>query len=470
MPTDISYVRPNNPLVPEIVKLSPIDQFTIRVYTPLLLCFKTELSSSDTAICSVLKQSLANVLDSMSWFAGTICTANKAHGTVELCISEDDAVPFKVQDLRTDPRGNLLDFDGLTRDHFPPSRLDPSILLPGSIQPGPVAPCLEVQVNFIRGGLILATNTHHSVVDGCGIGVFWKHWAREAAAISQGLIVPLSERFPREALDRWPLFPVPGKCPPAMSEYPGFTNQGVAGYIRETSGLTISCWRISRDSLQELIRQVQAGTGTDNPGTQNSVLSAFLLRHFTRARQLGNRGVTTVAAFGANDIRARMDPPLHPDYPGNAVAHSKVTFPLTQVVSPGMDSLAKVSFSILESVEWWTPERIRQMLSSMQTHPQVRGLSRSMDLEADTCLEVSNTSNMPVYSAFWGHHLGSPVSVRLPHLPILDGQVRVFPRLPDGGIELLLFTHETVVERMKGDSEFTKFVEYYVMSGRRFLP
>ncbi|KAL4917432.1 transferase family-domain-containing protein [Aspergillus aurantiobrunneus] len=455
MPTDTSFVRPNVPLVPETVKLSPIDQFTIRVFTPTLVCFKTEPGAPEDTICSVLKQSLANVLDNMYFLAGKIRVADKTPGTVELSVSEDDAVLFNVHTMRGDEEDHFLDLDELARDHFPPSRLDPAVLLPGSVFSWPVAACMAVQVNFIRGGLILAANIHHSVVDGSGIGVVLKYWARQAAAISQGLIVPTSETFARDALDRWPLFPVPGMSP-AMSEYPGFTNKGVAEYFRTTEGLTISCWRISPANIRNLVGKVRTGDVTDKPGTESSVISAFLLRYYTKARRLDERGVTTVSAFASCDARTRMEPPLHPDYPGNVVVHSQATFPLAQVLSPCMDSLGDISLSIMESIEWWTPERVRQLLSSMQTHPRVGDVSRSMDLEADTCLEVSNVGNMQLYSTFWGNHLGNPCSLRLPYIPVLDGQIKFMPRLPDGGLELMFFMHKTPLERLKGDLEFTK--------------
>ncbi|KAA8650889.1 uncharacterized protein ATNIH1004_003578 [Aspergillus tanneri] len=467
MDTKPTYVRPNFPLVPETIKLSPFDQFAPRGYLPLLLFFKTKTNIPVEELSLELKQGLANTLDVMYFLAGYLEVENAAHNTLELHITGDAGVPFQVKNLR-DVENRSLDFSELERGYFPPSKLDASVLLLEHL-PQQGLPCLTVQANFICGGLILGLNFHHSVVDGPGVAVLWKIWSRQTTAVSEGHIVSASETCTTKALERWPLFPVHG-CRRRLCEFPGFTDvqmlqssgsdNGVkAPGCSQSSGIpTITCWHIPKNKLLELQEKAKPRSANSPVGTENSVLSAFIWRHYTKARCPQHLDVK-VALFTTCDARSRLDPPLHPDYPGNAIVDCRALMSPVQLHSSDSDAIGQISSAVMESISWWTPDNIGSLLCSMQAYPRVGDVIRSVHVEHNA-LQITNISTVPLYSSFWGKNLEYPRAIRPPWLPMIDGLVNISPRLRDGGLEIFISADDQVTERLKQDAEFAEYIQY----------
>ena len=55
--------------------------------------------------------------------------------------------------------------------------------------------------------------------------------------------------------------------------------------------------------------------------------------------------------FLPRDVRARLNPPLHPDYPGNAVVYSKADAPIDELFSSKPDVLYRIASHIRSSIE-----------------------------------------------------------------------------------------------------------------------
>lgn len=136
------------------------------------------------------------------FFAGRIVKHDVARDRIQIENSTDDGVRFKFNDLtlsETQPS-----FDDLEQAHFPPSKLDIS-LLPMNVlfTTGSNYPALLLQANFIKGGLLLAVCPHHSTTDAVGWTVLIKSWAKYTAAAAKGSRI--TPRQTPEMLDRSPL-------------------------------------------------------------------------------------------------------------------------------------------------------------------------------------------------------------------------------------------------------------------------
>jgi hypothetical protein len=97
------FIQPKSPSVPEIVKQSPIDQFTVRIYIPGLLFFKLSPDVSHNDICSQLQHGVRGLLDDMPFLADNIEEDCAERGTLQLEIPDNASVLFKIKDL-THPR------------------------------------------------------------------------------------------------------------------------------------------------------------------------------------------------------------------------------------------------------------------------------------------------------------------------------------------------------------------------------
>ncbi|KAH9204907.1 transferase family-domain-containing protein [Leptodontidium sp. 2 PMI_412] len=477
MATTTVYVRPIAPLVPETIKLSPIDQYMARLYIPLLLFFKINADASRRAICSDLQLGLGNLLNEMPFLAGNVIIEDDERGTVQMDIPENPGVLFKIKDLTDPEKGPTLDYDELEKAWFPPSSLDPAALTPIHFVPEPIAPCFAVQANFIRGGLILALFCHHTVMDGVAMATVWKRLSSHVAAISESRVLPDSELFQAKALERSSLFGGSGSR--RLTDFPGFEKRRAqAAPEPESSGpsvsletkadkqtsqsppLTIAYWYISRENLRELEKKGKSTKPTDIKLTEGNIFSAFVWRHYGRARCLQQHGIKTMSFFMPCDARARLDPPLHPDYPGNAVVYSKADVPIDELFSSKPDALYRIASHIHSSIEWWSSDKIWDLLSAMDSWPRVGDVVRSVDVSCKTVLTITNTSPFPLFASYWGVNMGTPCTLRMPGTYVKDGRVVILPRLPDGGMEFITCLDVESLEHLKADGEFTRYAQF----------
>lgn len=471
MATSSDYVRPNVSLVPEIMKLSPFDQYTIRVYIPALLFFKLESESTRDVICSDLRAGLASLVDDMPFLAGNVILDDEERGSIQVDIPDDAGVLFKVEEYLGEMKRPVLDFKELEKNGFSSSLLDPSVLAPLHFVPEASAAVLAVQVNFIKGGMILALYAHHSVVDGVAMATIWKRWSMHVAAASEARILPSSEAFPTEALERSPLFHGMGTRR-KLHDFPGFTeipklsseqdvvlNGGEKGNSAEPPALAIAYWYISQENLRALEAKVKPMSNMAGV-TEGNVFSAFVWQHYSRARRLEQRGIKNVAFFMPCDARARLDPPLHPSYPGNAVIHTRTEVPISELYSSEPEALYRLATRISDSIEWYSSDKIWELLSAMEAAPRISDVQRSMDVTCKTDLEITNTSSFPLFSLHWGENLGSPYVFRVPGIHVLDGQVAILPRLADGGLEFITYLDVEALAHLKADADFTKFAQF----------
>lgn len=469
MTTSNTFVRPNTPLVPETIKLSPVDQYSHEVYTPLLLFFKFDVTVLQDVVCHDLKTGLASLINDVPFLAGNVVMEDEESGNLQVDIPEGAGVMFKVKEMVDSAKGPILDFEELEKASFSSSLLNMSEISPTHYIPELVAPVLLIQANFIRGGLVLTSYIHHSTTDGRGLMTIWKRWAKYVSAAATSRTVLKSESFPEETLDRSILFPHTGTWR-NLYEFPGFakvcnstTNQPrqkIQRLINRPLELSIAHWYISPANLQAM---EELGKPADDVGgslTASCVLAAFLWQHCTRVRRLERRGITDVSIFVRCDFRRRIDPPLHPDFLGNAVVHCEAKIPLDELLSSKPGTLHRVASLISGCIDWYTSDNMWDLFSAMSANTRYGETEPTMDLFSESVFKITDLSSIPLQDSQWGPIMGNPSTMRLPGVFVLNGEAVVLPRLPDGGLELSTHLPIAALEELKADAEFTKYVEF----------
>ena len=230
--------------------------------------------------------------------------------------------------------------------------------------------------------------------------------------------------------------------------------------IKQPAALTIAYWYVSPSGLQAL---EEIAKPTDKAGrsfTQSSVLTAFIWQHCTRAQRFKQRGIETVSILVRCDIRARLDPPLHPQFMGNAVIHCRAEAPLADLDSSKPDALHHLAAQINDCVEWYSSDNIWDLLSAMSACPRLGEAEPIMDEFSESNFKITNMSVASLSDSQWGARMGTPSAIRIPGIFVLDGESIVFPRLPDGGMEFSTHLTVEVLERLKADAVFTKHVQF----------
>lgn len=360
----------------------------------------------------------------------------------------------------------------LQAEHFPLSKLDPARLSPVGLMPNTKnPPVMAAQANFIREGLLLAVGVHHSASDASAVGGILNIWAKNTAAAYD----PDKFRFTQfepQYCDRSTL--ITGSSGAKVEDFPAYFFQPEAS---KTSGrgeshkiprmssplppMTSYIFYFSPESLAAL--KVDAAAYSTN-----DALTAFLWRHMTLARNPVSQSEVEPsvkvaeepsAVLYAVNIRSRTNPPLPQNYLGNAFLPVKTDhLSISTLKSP---SGLKIGTSV-----------IRKSLQQLAEEPNRISLNIGLLDQLSTAelkyayngflgpdVRATSWADLEVYRSVWGE-LGTVESFRVPGEGS-DGSVAVFPKLTDGGVEVMVGLETGAMERLIEDRDFLAKAELW---------
>jgi hypothetical protein len=150
-----------------------------------------------------------------------------------------------------------------------------------------------------------------------------------------------------------------------------------------------------------------------------------------------------------------MDPPLPLEYPGNAVVHAKTSAATADVESAEPGMLYKLAKQIADAIDWWSPERIRELIRSIQASEVITKIEPDMNNFQGPDVEVTNTASLGgVMNDDWGCGLGKLKALRYANLAVKDGWVNVLPQRGDTGAELSVGLEKSTAQRLRQDKEW----------------
>ena len=159
---------------PPPLLLTPMDNILPPRHVPKLLFFPESPGSDVSTMVNTFRNGLSKTLEAIPTLSGTVRSVGQK-GT--LCVAAPwnnvDQI-LQVKDLRHE-RG--LDYRSLREKEFPVNDLDKDLLLPVVGMRKTEKSVLLVQINIIKGGMIMALCTHHSYVDGSGSSAITSVWA-----------------------------------------------------------------------------------------------------------------------------------------------------------------------------------------------------------------------------------------------------------------------------------------------------
>jgi trichothecene 3-O-acetyltransferase len=470
-PISSVLVQPALPPVPGNAKLSPIDQVSVRAVLPLILALRVSPSAPRSKIVSILQAGLALTLADLPFLNADVVLESDEQDTLQLETGSDDDVGvwFHVRDVPE------LDFDDLERRWFPSTELPIPLLVPLPFLHSERTPVLTVQANFIRNGLLLALNMHHSVMDGAGMASVISRWAKHVAALYEGRMVQPDDVFPEEAMDRSVMFGEYNDL--KVTDFPCYRARkairkdvvdvkllekvmfGDMAVKAEQSKLELIYWRINAEKLAALQDSAAPPTLALPKLTENSILSALIWRQLTRARRLRDRNMYSTNFLFTVDTRLRIEPPLPAGYVGNAILYAKATASVEEIESEAPGMLYELAKRITDATDWWTAERIWELFGAIDACPDLRGVELDGDIHLGSALDFSSVAGMRHSQLDFGPGLGEVKALRLPNAPVRDGHSSITPRHRDGALEIVMMMERDVITRLKQDPEWTAFAE-----------
>ena len=339
------------------ITLSILDQGMPRHYTRFCLAFRLGETPATVAI-SRLEVFFRRIFQAEPWLAGHACPVKKdcsPRHQLEIRFSQQDVENFhvKVQELPQDKCP--LTYDELCELGMPPSKIPRHLVssCPDKRPDTEPAPILDVTVNIIRGGLLIAIFLHHGVTDGASMGTILSgQLCRDISETKLLTAVDLAEKARVGTATRLPLSAIPtNQSIGSHSEYKpalraiGQTPSSPAP-APSPSEVTSHIFRFSDPTLQTLkadLNSVLQNSKSDPQIpwiTTHDALQSLLWQHLTRARipslpathcLLDSKTSTLLIPV---NIRKRITPPLPPTYLGGAVALAPATLPLTSLLTP----------------------------------------------------------------------------------------------------------------------------------------
>ncbi|KAL4875382.1 hypothetical protein BJY04DRAFT_202113 [Aspergillus karnatakaensis] len=322
------------------------------------------------------------------------------------------------------------------------------------------------QLTFIPGGLVLGWNLLHLSGDGTSWYIWMQIWA-DACRRAQGFEgSPLT--FPSEMWDdrervrmtsvgkvgniedhpEWTILPVAPTAPPPKMMSPNHRGQ---------------IFYFSQEALQAL-KEEAAPVNATIPHSQhwvstNDALSALLWRTVMAVQNpIDTLEGDPISVFNISiDGRRRTSTKIHPQALGCFLEYIAVSAPIRQILSSlSLADLAiMIRHGVLGADDSWTDDTIALVERLDDVNKLVA--TAFLDVPGFNCMQTS-WSTFNLYSVEWGAVLGHRIeAIRTPHDGIAHGIQVVLPKLPDGGLEVLVGVESSCLDALLNEPFFRRF-------------
>ena len=487
------------------LQLSNWDERFMPLYSKRILCFSLHRKIEDDyeKIVQLLFKALQSTVDELPFLAGSIVRHSKTSPWL-YDIRSQGAAYLEIKDYTRE-----MSFLNLRKAQFPSALLDSQKLCPlprptyNRDEDFPAAVC-RLRANFVDGGLLLVVSIAHTICDGRAIsdvlemfsGKLREAQVDETLRQSKGS----GDTIRPYNFDRTSVITGNGS-PGAIGNHPWMTEQPVNAQLRLGECTKTICmnFHVSKESLSILKEAaspppLSSSTVADlndfshepnghpehtSPqvpyiSTLDAVMaliwrSIMLARH--RVGLIPDDRLTNCVC--PVDMRSRLQ--LQDPYFGNAISGHKAsltvstlapetTTPHTPSTAAQFSGLQAAAALIRNGIIGCTVDKFRDLInytSRVNKHKHLR-LSVAEDLTIGSILLTS-------YYGFAMHELdfgpafgedggGKIEAFRLPSQGLLPGMPVVLPKLRDGSCEFVINEREDVMERLKGDELFWRFV------------
>ncbi|XP_030454555.2 uncharacterized acetyltransferase At3g50280-like [Syzygium oleosum] len=297
---------------------------------------------------------------------------------------------------------------------------------------------LSVQVTELADGVFIGLSMNHVVGDGLSFWLFFNSWSEIFQAQEKGAIDVVQLSHP-PVLTRW--FPEshPG---PLSLPYTDDPSSFLARY--EAPELRERVFHFSADTIAGLKAEANRQCGIPNISSFQS-LTALVWRCITRARRFPPSQVTG-CRMAANN-RARLDPPLSPEYFGNSITPLRTATTVDELLGGDLGWAARLLHT---AVAEHSDAKLREWNQEWIKRPQVYHLDKTFDPYS---IMMGSSPRFNKYGNEFG--LGKAVALRSGYAHKFDGKVSGYPGREGGGsIDLEICLPPATMALLEADTEF----------------
>ena len=488
--------------------LTPIDGVIPPVYTRKFFFFPESPKSDVSVVVDTFRQGLSKTLEAIPVLSGTMHVIDQ-RGALRVAgpwSTVDDV--FQVKDLRQEGQ---LDYWTLKDKHFPSGQLDPQILASASFRSGRFGmetiklpsgsrikserPVMFVQVNMVKGGVIVAMCLNHQFTDGNGTPLIARVWAAYCRGDDGSqLVTP-------EMLDRGRL--MQGRGGVTLDDFPEFgkmrdkaptggflasMSTNILAYltallppwlggIRKPTGRVdlkpaTATFFFSKSKLADLKSMASAklnGESDDEWISTNDALSALVGCCMAAARDKEIRAKAE-RAWVINTMlsgRRLMKPPLPEDYIGNFLASNRISAP-----GPTVDStpakVAEMAHLIRGQIKQRDEAYFRGIIGALSSVQDLRRVQMAPKSASEDIILITSWAAANLFDINWGDVVGGRiergrrVSLNVKYLCCILPELKA-PNFADNecGLEIHLSgLDKDEVTRLKQNELFMRFARW----------
>lgn len=418
-------------------------QSSAGVQTPFLFLYPLLPESDVDALLQTLSIGLETLSRSFPWVAGNIID-----GEGVFKIRSARPLPSIVlKDQREHPSVSPLSV--MAGEHFPIKYLDESLLCPLNVLESAEreedrSQVLSIQLNLIKGGLVLAICGHHQALDGTGMeqvvylldkacrGEAFTEEELRVGNMARADIVPLLP-------DNWE----PGEGSPYLPP----PSSPTAPKEEEEVELEWTSFSFTPDSLAQLKVEASLHLADGAYISTNDALTALIWQTLSRARLPRLPPSTTCRIGRAINPRPHLGIPSN--YPGFISNMAYTTLSLTEVSQRPLSHIASVLRTDLDSNLEHTTREFATLIHRAKDKNTVSLIAK---LDLDTDLMLSSWTNLRCPSFDFGLGLGKPVAFRRPKMAPVPSLVFL---LPGGNVAMCLRVDD--LPRLKEDQHFMRY-------------
>lgn len=454
---------------PPPLLLTPIDNLMSHRHVPKLLFFPESPGSDVSTMVKSFRDGLSKSLEAIPTLSGTLRGVGQKGA---LCV----AAPWS-KDLRHE-RG--MDYRSLRDKGFPVDDSDKDLLLPMDDLTKTDKSVLLVQINIVKGGIIIALCTHHNYTDGSGSVAITSVWA----ACCRG--DDISPWLTREMMDRDRLmrgwgsadvadFPLLG-TPPSEEKAPsssvlhhnGTTGKAELEAIPQGQEAIFFFPKHNLAALKVMASKGKYGEGGDAWISTSDALNALLgcCIHATNDANSRLRGDKNPELWFPVNVRRILDPPLPAGYIGNALFLIIVSAP-TRTMESTPAKVAEIAHLIRKQIKQLDERSIRKAISALPMAGDAAATMLPSLSPSEEPVRVTSWAKLGYYDLDWGYAIGSRIE-RVRYRPISRTRFcAILPELKaphveskDCGLEVVVATSDIKhMERLKQNELFMRFAE-----------
>ncbi|KAL9082893.1 MAG: hypothetical protein Q9165_008746 [Trypethelium subeluteriae] len=438
-------------------------------YSHGVFSFQPDAQTSREVIVTAVRNGLNKLTAQVPWLAGQVLHIAGPPGSSGLYTLAPwpSAAPKNEMVLAKDCESLMPPIAQILRAGAPISMLDANILTPFPGLPlphglEPPVPVLVMQVNFLRGGIIINVSSHHMAIDGTGIVQIMRH----LSAVLQNREISAAdlEQANRDRRYVVPLIPrgEPVKDHSYLRAPPGHVT------APPSSPAKWCCFKLPTSALATLRGVASSASESpqqqQQPISENDVISAFCWQRITAVRLARGFSTDTITKLTRTiDGRSAIGVPI--TYIGHLTYFSVSQLPMGRVATQPLSSIAQGLRRELNAAN--TAWAIRSYATFLAREPDKSRLVyaglRNLDTDlGTTAFNASQSAALEDDSAMpddFGPVLGRLKYTRRPNTTPLPGGITVCP-VESGAIPLQLCMPEADLEGLKKDSEWRRYTRH----------